>query len=387
MTDEFEICAYGKKLVKDISDVVVYDSTLREGAQVPGVNYSLEDKLKIAQKLDELGVPQIEAGFPCISEQEKRAVKKVKNLGLNAEILALSRLKRSDIDACIECEVGLILLFIATSDIHLKHKYHCSREDIYSKMVDSLEYAKAHGIKASFSSEDATRTDLDFLKSLFSQAEKLGAERIGIADTTGCASPSIIRHLVRELKGAVVRPISIHLHNDFGLSLANALAGVEEGAQAVGVTVSGLGERAGNVPLEQFVVAMKVLYNKDLGIESNKLKELCELVSKITKVPISPLAPWVGANVFTHESGIHASAVIENPYTYECVPPELVGAKRKILMGHASGRAIIKEKLKELEIHVRTEKELEMIFKTVKDSNRIINDGELRKIAMNILRP
>jgi len=386
MTHKFEISQYNKTSAEDLSNVIIYDSTLREGAQVPGVRFSIEDKLEIAQKLDEIGVPQIEAGFPCVSEEEKLAVKKVKGLGLNAEILALSRLKSEDIDACIECDVDLILLFIATSDLHLKHKYRCSREDIHERMVDSLEYAKAHGIRASFSSEDATRTDIDFLKQLFSHAQDLGAERIGIADTTGCGHPSGIRWLVKELKTIASKSISIHLHNDFGLALANALVGVEEGAKAVGVTVNGIGERAGNVPLEQFVVAMRVLYNVDLGIDTSKLKELSELVSKASKVPISPIAPWIGANVFAHESGIHALAVKENPYTYECIPPEFVGNRRRILIGRGSGRTILREKLKELDVPIKNDDELERILSDVKNSNRILTDEDLRRIAMDVLR-
>jgi methanogen homocitrate synthase len=385
MTTKFETCPYNRILVHNITDVVVYDSTLREGSQVPGVDFSLEDKLEIAQKLDDIGVPQIEAGFPCISQDEKLTVKRVKELGLKADILALSRLKKSDIDSCLDCDVDLILLFVATSDLHLKHKYHCTREEIVKMMTFSLDYAKDHGIKASFSSEDATRTDFDFLKNLFEKAEKMGAERIGIADTTGCAHPLGIRWFVRELKKTIKKPISVHLHNDFGLALANALAAVEEGARAVGVTVNGLGERAGNVPLEQFSVAMKVFYNVDLGVDTSRLKETSDLVSGITGIPLPTLAPWVGDNVFTHESGIHAAAVLENPFTYESVPPEFVGNERRILVGKGSGRAVIKGKLRLLGIDVDSKEKLERIFRAAKESRSSIDDEELKRIAEDVL--
>lgn len=365
--------------------MTVYDSTLREGAQVPGVDFSVDDKLRIAKSLDSIGVHQIEAGFPCISEDEKAAVRKVKAIGLEAEILALSRLKRSDIDACIDCDVDLIMLFIATSDLHLKVKYGCTKEDIIERMTDSIEYAKSHGMRTSFSSEDATRTDLVFLRELFSIAEGLGAERLGIADTTGCAHPSGVRRLVKELRTTINKPLSLHMHNDFGLALANALAGVEEGAKAVGVTVGGLGERAGNVPLEQFVVAMKAFYDVDLGIDTTGLTGVSRLVSETTGVDVPRLAPWVGANAFTHESGIHATAVLMEPSTYECVPPELVGNRRRILIGKGSGRKVVRAKLEQLGIGIDNDRDFETLLKQIKASKGLISDEDLKKIAERII--
>jgi methanogen homocitrate synthase len=381
MTYRLETCPYNKTDIRDVTGLTVYDSTLREGAQVPGVNFSIDDKLRIARSLDDIGVPQIETGFPCISEDEKTAVRKVKGLDLEAEILALSRLKRSDIDACIDCDVDLIMLFIATSDLHIRVKYGCTREDIIERMTDSIEYAKSHGMRASFSSEDATRTDLGFLKELFSIAEGLGAERLGIADTTGCAHPSGVRHLVRELGKTLNKPLSLHMHNDFGLALANALTGVEEGAGAVGVTVGGLGERAGNVPLEQFVVAMKVFYDVDLGVDTTGLAGLSRLVSEITGIEISPLAPWVGSNAFAHESGIHATAVLAEPSTYECVPPEFVGNRRRIPIGKGSGRKVIKAKLKMMGVEITDDECFEMVLEQVKTSKGSVSDEELKKMA------
>lgn len=387
MKYRLETCPHNRMQVRDFAGLTLYDSTLREGAQVPGVHFSIEDKLRIARKLDDIGVPQIEAGFPCISEDEKTAVRKVKALGLEAEILALSRLKRSDIDACIDCDVDLTMLFIATSDLHMKVKYRCTRAEIIERITDSIEYAKSHGIRVSFSSEDATRTSLEFLRELFSTAERLGAVRLGIADTTGCAHPSGVRWLVNELGKTIGKPLSLHMHNDFGLALANALAGVEEGANAVGVTVGGLGERAGNVPLEQFAVAMKAFYNVDLGIDNTGLTRLSGLVSDITGIQVPALAPWVGTNAFTHESGMHATAVLAEPSTYECVPPEFVGNQRRIPIGRGSGRKVIRAKLRQMGIDMDDEETIETILEQVKASEGPLSDEELRRIAERALKP
>jgi methanogen homocitrate synthase len=327
--------------------ITVYDSTLRDGEQMPGVSFKIQDKIQIARKLDEIGVPQIEAGFPAVSTQEKEAVLAVKKEGLSADILALSRLRKEDIDVCLDCDIDMILLFIASSDIHLKYKLRMTQEEVLQKTADMVQYSKDHGLKTSFSTEDSTRTDLEFLKTINKCAQDSGADRIGLTDTVGCISPEGMKYLAQETKNSINVPFSIHLHNDFGLVLANALVGVHSGASAVTTTVNGIGERAGNLPLEEFVVALKVLYDYDVGVDFSKLKELSDLVAKISKIKISKNKPLVGQHAFSHESGIHVAATLTCPMTYEAIPPDFVGGKRKLVLGKHSGKTVVKDRLEE----------------------------------------
>lgn len=351
---EQEVCVSPYNFKKGIVDrgsipkkIMVYDSTLRDGEQMPGVFFKKSEKIAIARKLDDIGVLQIEAGFPAVSREEERTVKAVKKEGLNAEILALSRLKKGDIDICIDCDIDMILLFIASSPLHIKYKLRMTEEEVLDKTGEMVQYAKDHGLKTSFSTEDSTRTDFRFLKKLNYEAEKHGAERIGLTDTVGCITPEGVRYLATKVKENLKTPFSIHLHNDFGLALANALMGVQCGASAVATTVNGIGERGGNLPLEEFVVAMRILYNKDLGIDTEGLKELSELVAKLSGIKISKNKPLVGQYAFSHESGIHVAATLSCPMTYEPIPPALVGNKRRLVLGKHSGKSVVKERLEE----------------------------------------
>jgi len=331
-------------------NIVIYDSTLRDGEQMPKVSFSSDQKLAIARKLDEMGVPEIEAGFPAVSKTEQKTIKRITGERLDAKILVLSRLKKEDIDAAIQSDADLVLLFIASSPLHLKYKLHLSEEEIKEKVVESIEYAKDHGITPSFSTEDSTRTPLSFLEELVTLAYESGAKRIGFTDTVGCATPHTIHYLFSHMKQLVPTPFSAHLHNDFGLGLINAITALGSGATHVCTTINGWGERAGNVSLEQLVMALKILYNRDLGIDTTKFKELSEMVSNFTGIPIPKTQSFVGDNIFTHESGIHVAALLENPYTYEPILPELVGNKRNLVLGKHSGKRIIKQILDDHDI-------------------------------------
>ena len=341
------------EVLKDVTlpeDIIIYDSTLRDGEQMPGVSFSSEQKLTIARKLDEIGVPEIEAGFPAVSKTEQETVKRIVNEGLNAKILVLSRLKKEDIDAAIDSDADMVLLFIASSPLHLKYKLHLSEEEIKEKVVKSIEYTKDHGIIPSFSTEDSTRTPLPFLEELVKLAYESGAKRIGFTDTVGCATPQTIQYLFSHMRKFVPTPFSAHLHNDFGLGIANALTALSSGANHICTTINGWGERAGNVPLEQLIMTLSVLYDKDLGIDTAKLTQLSQMVSNFTGIPIPKTQPFVGDNIFTHESGIHVAAILENPYTYEPISPEFVGNKRNLVLGKHSGKRMIKQILHDHDI-------------------------------------
>ena len=373
----------------ELGDVQVYDSTLRDGEQMPGIAFSLEQKVAIARKLDEVRVPQIEAGFPAVSDGERRAILAISKLGLDAGILALSRVTKGDIDAAIDAGVDVVLLFIATSDIHLRYKFNKPREYVLEKVAESLDYCKSRGVKAALSCEDSTRTDMDFLLKVYDVAEKGGACRLGITDTVGCASPEAIQMMVTEVRKRFHTPVSVHLHNDYGLALANAIAGVKAGAAAVATTVNGIGERAGNVPLEEFVGTMKFVYGKDMGVDTTRLKELCELVSSYSKVPLGRNHPLVGDNVFAHESGIHVAAVLSCPQTYESIPPELVGNKRHLILGKHSGAHYIKRRLEELGIESDDE-QVARILEKVKALGEVkgrVSDSDFEDLVKEVMHP
>lgn len=335
--------------------ITVYDSTLRDGEQMPGVSFNKEEKLTIARALDEIGLTQIEAGFPAVSEEEKGAVSAVKKEGLSAEILALSRLRKEDIAVCLDCDIDMILLFIASSPLHLKYKLRMTEEEVLENTGTLVQYAKDHGLKTSFSTEDSTRTEYSFLEKINRIAEEHGADRIGLTDTVGCISPEGMKNLATKVSQSIKTPFSIHLHNDFGLALANALVGVQCGASAVATTVNGIGERGGNLALEEFVVAMKVLYDKDLGINTECFKDMSDLVERLSGIKLSKNKPLVGKHAFSHESGIHVAATLECPMTYEAIPPALVGNKRRLVLGKHSGKTVVKDRLKEKGIEASEE--------------------------------
>lgn len=370
--DKFTICVspynFNEEVVKKRklpNNVTVYDTTLRDGEQMPGVSFSCEQKLEIANKLDELKIHQIEAGFPIVSKEETKTVKRIANEGLDADILALTRLRREEIDLAAECDVDMALVFIASSDIHIKYKLKYSCEDLLQCVAEVLDHAKNYDMKINFSTEDSTRTNIERLSQFYSIAAESGVDRIGITDTVGCIMPEGLDLLVTKIKKQFDLPLAIHLHNDFGLALANALAGVSAGAEAVATTVGGIGERAGNVSLEQFVVAMKILYNYDMGIDTTGIKELYELVHEYSGVPTSPNQPLIGENTFAHESGMHIAAILRQPATYECIPPELVGQSRKLLMGKHTGGTYLRKRLEERNIQA-TPEEIDTILQQVK---------------------
>lgn len=370
-------------------NITIYDTTLRDGEQTPGVCLRTPEKLKIAKKLDELKIHQIEAGFPIVSNEEKRSVKAIVNEDLNAEIIVLSRTKKEDIDIALDCDVDGIITFMGTSDIHLEHKLKLSRDQALNVCMKSIEYAKDHGIFVAFSAEDATRTDLDFLKRIYKKAEDYGVDRIHIADTVGAINPYGMDFLVKELRSHLKTDIAMHCHNDFGLALSNSIAGLLAGGNAISTTINGIGERAGNASLEELVMALLIVYGVDLGFNIKVFYELSKIVEELTHMQIPANKPIVGKNVFRHESGIHVDAVIEEPLTYEPFLPELIGHHRRIVLGKHSGCRAVKAKLQECGIEV-TRDELCKIVEQVKmqrEEGKYINDELFNKIVKSVRGP
>jgi len=367
--------------------VKILDTTLRDGEQTPNVALSIDDKIRVAQALDEIGVGIIEAGFPITSEWEKEAVSRIAKLGLKAEVLGLSRSNKKDIDAVLECGTGSIHLFIATSDIHLKNKLKITREQAIEKAVESIDYARSHGLKVEFSPEDATRTDLTFLKEFVSAVQEAKADRIDIPDTVGIMIPQAMNYLISELKKICRVPIAVHCHDDFGLSVSNSLAAVLAGAEEVHCTINGLGERAGNAALEEVAVALQTFYGVETGIDLRKLTHVSRLVSKLTGVAVQPNKAIVGDNAFAHEAGIHVHGLLGESSTYEAISPEIVGKERAFVVGKHTGTHAVQAKLKNYGIEIEDSQLKELVgrIKKLSEGGKKFDDAELIALAYDVL--
>ena len=370
--------------------VRIFDTTLRDGEQSPGVALSPEQKLLIAKKLDKLGVDAIEAGFPVVSEGEKKAIRMITDANLSSEICGLARTSKKDIDAAVDCGLKYIHAFIATSDIHLEHKLHLTRDEALSKAIEAVEYGKSRGLQVEFSAEDATRSDREFLKKVFGEVAKAGADRIDIPDTVGYSTPQYIAEITKDAIAASKLPVSVHCHNDFGLAVANAISGIQAGAQCAHVTINGIGERAGNASLEELVMALQCLqFDKkwETNINTKLLYETSRYISNLVGMPVQPNKAIVGENAFGHESGIHTHGVLSNPLTYEPINPELVGRKRWFQVGKHAGAHGMSAMLKEYGIEPDKE-QTQIILEKVKrlgDQGKQVTDVELLSIASEIL--
>jgi len=344
----------GCQFLVDSKKVRIFDTTLRDGEQAPGIDLTVEQKIRIAKQLADLGVDVIEAGFPAASEGEFEATKKILDeVGDRVEVIGLSRANKQDIDKTIQTGIASIHVFIATSDIHLKYKLKMSREQVLDRIYESVRYAKDHGLIVEYSPEDATRTDHDFLLKAVSTAIEAGADRINIPDTVGTMHPFKFYDLIKDVVSVTKdKTVSVHCHNDFGLATANSIAGVMAGARQVHVTVNGIGERAGNASLEEVVMALKKLLGYEVNVKTYKLYETSKLVSELTGIPIPYFKAIVGENAFGHEAGIHVHGVIENPLTYEPISPEEVGNFRRLALGKHSGIHGLKKLLEDQGIYL-----------------------------------
>jgi D-citramalate synthase len=363
------------------------DTTLRDGEQTPGVSLVPENKLRIAQRLDELGVDVIEAGFAAVSEGEMEAVSLIAKQGLRAEISSCARGTRGDIEAVAKSGADSIHLVIPTSDIHLKYKLNKTQAQLLKITEDCVRLAKNQGLIVELSAEDATRTELDFLKKVYEVGIAAGADRVVACDTVGVLTPEKSYELFSELYNSVKVPISVHCHNDFGMAVANSIAALRAGATQVHATINGLGERAGNASLEEIVVSLKQLYNLDLNIKTELLYSTSQLVSRLTGITVQPNKAIVGENAFTHESGIHTQGLLAHPLTYEPIAPELVGGTRRISPGKHSGTHGIQSALEKMGLKPN-EEQFKEIFKRIKDlgdKGKTVMDADLLAISENVM--
>jgi 2-isopropylmalate synthase len=359
--------------------VIIFDTTLRDGEQSPGASMNLEEKIRIAQTLEEMGVDVIEAGFPAASNGDFEAVREVGRVVRNATIAGLCRAHRNDIERAAEALKGAarqrIHTFISTSPLHMKYKLQMEPDAVVQAIWDSVSLARNHVEDVEWSAEDGSRTELDFLCRCVETAIKAGATTINIPDTVGYAVPDEYGALIRAVREKTPNSdqaiFSVHCHNDLGLAVANSLAGVAGGARQVECTINGLGERAGNAALEEIVMALRTRANTlpyRTGIKTEAITRASRLVSTITGFVVQPNKAIVGANAFAHESGIHQDGMLKHAGTYEIMTPESVGLNRSTLvMGKHSGRAAFRAKLKELGYEDMGDNAVNEAFRRFKD--------------------
>ena len=324
-----------------MNQVIINDTTLRDGEQAAGVAFNLEEKVAIAKFLDAIGIPEIEVGIPAMGEEETFAIAAIANLNLRAKLLGWNRAVISDIQASIACGLKRVHIAIPISGIQITAKFHGQWRVTLQKLRDTIHFALDNGLWVAVGGEDSSRADENFLLEVALSAQEWGASRFRFCDTVGILDPFSTYTKVKRLVMALSIPVEIHTHNDFGLATANALSGIKAGASSVNTTVNGLGERAGNAALEEVVMAIKRIYGVDLGIDTPGLLELSQLVAAASGADVPPWKAIVGENTFAHESGIHAHGVLQNPITYEPFAPEEVGWERRLVVGKHSGRHLV----------------------------------------------
>ena len=390
-----------KVAIMEQNRVYFFDTTLRDGEQTPGVSLQTPEKIEIAKSLVRLGIDVIEAGFPAASPGDFEAVQTIAREVKGTTICGLARANEKDVqkvaDALKDAERSRLHVFIATSEIHMKYKLKMTRQEVLDRVKSILEFAKGKFDEIEFSGEDAARSDLDFLCEVFGVAIAGGATIINVPDTVGYMNPNEfgdkIRYIKEHTPGIENAIISVHCHDDLGLANANTLAAIKAGARQVEGTINGLGERAGNVAIEEVVMALKTRhdYFDDLqvNIDTKQFTKVSKLVSRLTGVVVPPNKPIVGSNAFAHESGIHQHGMMSNPETYEIMTPESVGAeKTDLVLGKHSGRHAFADHLAKLGFQSFTEEKINDLFgkfKELADRKKQVYDDDIVALVVDNL--
>jgi isopropylmalate/homocitrate/citramalate synthase len=365
-----------------------YDTTLRDGEQSTGVAFSASEKFEIAVKLAELGIGRIESGFPRVSEDDTKAVERILAANLKSEIWGFARAVQADIDAHLELGTRYTLIEITTSDMKMA-AFGFTREKVKGKVIDAVKYAKDKGIaRVNFFAVDSTRSDLGYLREIYSAALEAGADEISVVDTIGACAPEAVEYLIKEVRSWVGKDVPIHWHghNDFGLATASAIAAVKGGADWIQGTINGMGERAGNADICEVALALKFLYNMPVEIDLSKAREVSNLVQKYGKYTVDSWKPVVGKYIFTRESGGVASQ-FHMPSAIEPYSADILGADRHVALGKKAGLANIKIKLAELGLNASDDKHaalLERVKALGTSEKRLVTDDEFRAMVAEI---
>lgn len=358
----------------------IVDTTLRDGEQTAGVVFANREKITIAKLLADLGVDQIEAGIPIMGGDEKETLKAIVEANLGVSVMAWNRAVISDLQHSLDCGVDAVAISISASDIHIEHKLRSSRQEVLAKMAQAVAFAKKHDLYVSANAEDASRADEEFLVQFAKTAKEAGADRLRYCDTVGILDPFTTYEKIRRLLDEVQLDIEMHMHNDFGLATANTIAGIRAGANYAGVTVNGLGERAGNAALEEVAMTLKHLLGCEMSLNTKGFLELSHYVADASGRPLPLSKPIVGENMFAHESGIHADGAYKNPLTYEAFDPEEIGLVRQIVVGKHSGSSTLQRKFQEFNIDLSKEMSnllLEKVRKSAVELKRSLFAKEL----------
>ncbi len=363
----------------------VLDTTLRDGEQTPGVSLTPQEKLKIAKALDGLGVDFLEAGSACTSPGEAESIRLIADEGLKAKVLSFSRVLEKEVDLCCSCDVDGLFLVAPTSDAHIRYKLGTTPEEFLKTLDRTVQYCKDQGLYIDLCCEDGSRSEMGYLKKVL---DKVGdrIDRFTIADTVGAATPEKLGLMFSELIKYKKFSYGVHCHDDVGLAVANTIASVRAGADTVDVTVNGLGERAGNAPLEEVIAALDLLYGYKTNIKTERIFEVSRLVEDLMGVPVQPNKALVGKNAFRHESGIHVDGLLKNAATYEFVKPEYVGRTKVFGFGKHVGGKGLKAILDSLKISVN-EEQFKKVFDEIKamgDKGKSLTDADLSAIVKQV---
>jgi homocitrate synthase NifV len=371
------------------SQVIIDDTTLRDGEQTAGVVFTREEKVRIARILDEMGVGELECGIPAMGREERDSIRALVELDLNARLLTWNRAVIADIRASLDCGIRAVDISLSVSDIHIRNKLGKNRDWVKEQLKTALGFAKQHDLYVSVGGEDASRADLDFVTELLEIARREGADRFRFCDTLGMLDPFSMYESIRLLRERVDLPLEVHTHNDLGMATANAIAAVRGGATFVNTTVNGLGERAGNAALEEVVMALKHTCDIDPGIDASRLVEISRIVGQASCRPVPDWKAVVGDKVFSVESGLHADGILKNPLNYEGFDPAEVGLERHLVLGKHSGRHGLEHQLARLGIELDRCDSFDLIER-VRDlaqrNKRPLSDHELRALCRSYRR-
>ena len=369
--------------------VEIHDATLRDGEQTPGVVFRPDDKVRIAEKLAEVGIERIEAGMPAVSEDDFIAIKRITSLKLPSKIFTFARATNEDMDKALECGADGVVIEIPIGYPKLKYQFNWTWETVLEKSAGCIEYAKKNGLYTVYFPYDTTRARPEDLKGLLEGLKKSAIpDSIGLVDTMGCATPEAIRYMVRWMKSILDIPVEIHTHNDFGMAVATELAAMTAGAEVVHSCINGLGERTGNAAVEELIVAMNLLYGVDNPYKLGKLPELCELARELSGVEYAANKPVVGSRNYTRESGIGVDLVMKEPLAMFATAPQLTGRNGDVVLGKKSGKTSVEYTLSRMGIAGCSDDQVAEMLKQVKaigiEKRRLLTDEEFRDVVKRV---